>query len=538
MAWPDGEGFPKRRELLFGTRLVPCYSERPATLDAMLRAAVARAPGNEAVVDGERRFTYRELDALVTRAAGALVARGGGAGDRVALVLTNRAEFLIALLAAARIGLVSVPVSAREQRPGITGILADCGAKFLIHDAALADRMPEEGAVPSLVLRLSVGGAAGGAEPFENLLCEAERTLPEVPRNEEDTAVILYTSGTTGKPKGALLAHVNIIHSAMHFEECWRYRDGERAVLAVPASHVTGLVAVLLAMVRVAGCVILMPAFDANAFLALASRERMTTTVLVPAMYNLVLLRGDVSRHDLTCWRIGGFGGAPMPEATVEAMAERLPDLHLLNAYGSTECATIISVVPVGRTRDGLDTVGMCVPCGDLRIVGEDGRECPAGETGEVWIRGPMTIPGYWNREDATRAGFVDGYWRSGDLGALDARGWLRLFDRKGDVINRGGYKIYSVELENALARHPDVVEVAAVAHPDPVLGEKIHVFVTTASAALTAEDVRVFCRAALAEYKVPDHVTLLREALPRNANGKVTKRVLRDRVMGRVAGA
>ncbi|SMH47485.1 class I adenylate-forming enzyme family protein [Azospirillum agricola] len=538
MAWPDGEGFPKRRELLFGTRLVPCYRERPATLDAMVRAAVERAPGSEAVVDGERRFTYRELDALVARIAGALVARGGVAGDRVALVLTNRAEFLIALLAAARIGLVSVPVSAREQRPGITGILADCDAKFLIHDAALADRMPEEGAVPSLVLRLSVGGAVAGAEPFEDLLSEAERPLPEVPRSEEDTAVILYTSGTTGKPKGALLAHVNIIHSAMHFEECWRYRDGERAVLAVPASHVTGLVAVLLAMVRVAGCVILMPAFDANAFLALASRERMTTTVLVPAMYNLVLLRGDVSRHDLSRWRVGGFGGAPMPEATVEAMAERLPDLHLLNAYGSTECATIISVVPVGRTRDGLDTVGMCVPCGDLRIVGEDGRECPAGETGEVWIRGPMTIPGYWNREDATRAGFVDGYWRSGDLGALDARGWLRLFDRKGDVINRGGYKIYSVELENALARHPDVVEVAAVAHPDPVLGEKIHVFVTTASAALTAENVRVFCRAALAEYKVPDHVTLLREALPRNANGKVTKRVLRDRVMGRVAGA
>ncbi|MGF7174071.1 class I adenylate-forming enzyme family protein [Azospirillum doebereinerae] len=532
MAWPDGEGFPKRRELLFGTRLVPCYSERPKTLDAMFRAAVERAPGNEAMVDGARRYSYRDLDAQVTKAAAALAARGAVQGDRLALVLSNRAEFLIALLAATRIGVVAVPVSAREQKPGITGILNDCEARFLVHDAELTDRMPDADAVPSLALRLSVGAAAGAAGRFEDLLDGPDAALPAVAWGEEDTAVILYTSGTTGKPKGALLAHVNIIHSAMHFEECWRFRDGERAVLAVPASHVTGLVAVVLAMVRVAGCVILMPAFDVNGFLALASRERMTNTVLVPAMYNLALLRGDFTRHDLSSWRIGGFGGAPMPEATVEAMAERLPALHLLNAYGSTECATIIAVVPVGHTRACLDAVGMCVPCGDLRVVDEDGRECPPGATGEVWIRGPMTIRGYWNREDATRDSFVDGYWRSGDIGSVDAQGYVRLFDRKGDVINRGGYKIYSVELENALARHPEVVEVAAVAHPDPVMGEKIHVFVIAKSAALTAEDVKAFCRAAVAEYKVPDHVTLLEDALPRNANGKVTKRVLRDRVL------
>ncbi len=532
MAWPDGEGFPKRRELLFGTRLVPCYRDRPPTLDAIFRAAVERRPDAEALVDGERRFTYRDLDAEVSRLAAALAARGAAKGDRMALVLTNRAEFLTALLAAARIGVVAVPISAREQRPGIAGILNDCEASVLLHDAALADRMPPPDEAPSVALRLTAGGPVAGAVAVEDLLAEGAGTSPPaVDQHEEDTAVILYTSGTTGKPKGALLAHVNIIHSAIHFEECWQYGEGERAILAVPGSHVTGLVAVVMAMIRVAGCVIMMPAFDVEGFLSLASRERMTTTVLVPAMYNLALLRGDFARHDLSSWRIGGFGGAPMPEATVEAMAERLPGLHLLNAYGSTECATIISVVPVGHTRACLDSVGMCVPCGDLRVVGEDGREVPAGATGEVWIRGPMTIRGYWRREEATRDSFVDGYWRSGDLGSVDARGYVRLFDRKGDVINRGGYKIYSVELENALARHPDVVEVAAVAHPDPVLGEKIHVFVLPKSDSLTAEEVRRYCRGALAEYKVPDHVTLLRESLPRNANGKVTKRVLRDRV-------
>ncbi|CBS89612.1 class I adenylate-forming enzyme family protein [Azospirillum lipoferum] len=532
MAWPEGTGVPKRRELLFGTRLVPCYSERPATIDAMFRDAVARRPDGEALVDGERRYSYAQLDALVTRAAAALMARGVAPGERMALVLSNRAEFLIALLAAARAGIVAVPISAREQRPGIVGILNDCGASILVHDAALADRMPATEEVPSLALRLSVGGAVEGCRPFEDLL-ESDAALPEKAeaQGEEDTTVILYTSGTTGKPKGALLAHVNIIHSAMHLEECWDYREGERAVLAVPASHVTGLVAVVMSMIRVAGCTVMMPAFDVADFLELASRERMTTTVLVPAMYNLCLLRADFSRYDLSSWRIGGFGGAPMPEATVEAMAERLPDLHLLNAYGSTECATIISVVPIGHTRACLDSVGMRVPCGDLRIIDEQGRECPPGVSGEVWIRGPMTIRGYWNRDDATRDSFVDGYWRSGDIGALDVQGYLRLYDRKNDVINRGGHKVYSVEVENLLVRHADVVEAAVVAHPDPVLGEKIHVFVISKSGSLTEEEVRDFCRANLADYKVPDYVTLLGDALPRNANGKVTKRVLRDRV-------
>lgn len=539
MAWPGGSEIAKRRELLFGTRFVACYRERPPTIDAMFRAALARQPDGEAVVDGDRRLTYRELDRLVARLATALLARGARPGDRMAIVLHNRAEFLVALLAATRSGIVAVPISAREQRPGIASILQDCGASLLIHEAALADRMPSAADVPSLVLRLSVGGAREGSDRLEGLLDgvnegENEPPLLEIadPR-QEDTAVILYTSGTTGKPKGAMLAHVNIVHSAMHFEECWNYGEGERSVLAVPASHVTGLVAVAMTMIRVAGCLILMPAFDVDGFLALASRERMTSTILVPAMYNLCLLRGDFSRYDLSSWRTGGFGGAPMPEATVEAMAQRLPDLHLLNAYGSTECATIISVVPIGHTRACLDSVGMCVPCGDLRIVDEEGRECPPGVSGEVWIRGPMTIRGYWNREEATRDGFVDGYWRSGDIGSVDAQGYLRLFDRKNDVINRGGHKIYSVEVENLLARHPEVVEAAVVAHPDPVLGEKIHVFVIAKSAALTGETVREFCRASLAEYKIPDYVTLLDGSLPRNANGKVTKRVLRDRVMG-----
>ena len=529
MASPWKDRFAKRRELLFGSRLVPCYRDRPASLDAMLRAAVARAPEAEAVVDGARRTTYAALDRAVGRFSAGLAAQGIGVGDRVGLVLANRLEFVVALFAVARLGAISVPIGIRESGPGLTFMLTNCRAAAIVFEASLADRMPSTEACPDLRLRIALGGAVDGALDFAAIDADPSDTPPPV--GEEDGAVILYTSGTTGQPKGAILSHVNIVHSSIHFQECWEFQDGERSILAVPASHVTGLVAIVTSMIRVAGCIVMMRAFDVAAFLALAAAEKMTTTVLVPAMYNLILLRGDLSGLDLSHWRIGGFGGAPMPVASIEAMAERLPALHLLNAYGSTECATIISLVPVGRSRECLDSVGAPVPLGDLRIVDDVGHEVAPGETGEVWIRGPMTIRGYWERDEATKASFVDGYWRSGDIGSLGEDGMLRLFDRKNDVINRGGFKIYSVEVENALARHPGVVEAAAVSHPDPVLGEKLHVFVAAKRDELGADEIRDHCRALLADYKVPDFVTFLADGLPRNPNGKILKRTLRDMI-------
>lgn len=528
MASPWKERFAKRRELLFGSRLVPCYQDRPGSIDVMFRAAVARAPENEAVVDGDQRVSYASLDDQVQKLAEGLSVRGIAQGDRVGILLANRVEFIVALLALSRLGAISVPIGTREAAPGIAFILNNCRANAIIFEAELAERVPAADVVPSMKSWISVGGAASAAEAYEDVLSNG-RAFDPVTINEEDGAVILYTSGTTGQPKGAILSHVNIIHSSMHFQECWEFEDGERAILAVPASHVTGLVAIITSMIKVAGCTIMMRSFDVAAYLSLASSERMTTTVLVPAMYNLILLRGDVAGLDLSAWRIGGFGGAPMPEASIEAMAERLPNLHLLNAYGSTECATIISLVPIGYTRECLDSVGVVVPCGDLRIVDDEGKEVPAGVAGEVWIRGPMTIRGYWERDEATRASFVDGYWRSGDVGSVDVNGLLRLFDRKNDVINRGGYKIYSVEVENVLSRHPGIIEAAAVSHPDPVLGEKLHVFVARKSDDLNEKDIRDFCRSMLADYKVPDFVTFLSDGLPRNPNGKVLKRSLRD---------
>jgi len=520
---------PIRHELRFGDRVVACFADRPGSVHALLVEAVGRNPGGDALVDGTERLSWADLDARVARAAAGLRTRGIGAGDRVALLLGNRTEFVVTLFAALRLGAIAVPLNVRQQTPELLFALNDCGAKLLVHEPDMAGRLPDPTALPALAHRVAVGGA--GAEPFAALLDDGAVAVPE-PVAEEDTAVILYTSGTTGRPKGAMLSHLNIVHSAMHYEVCMGLTSADRSVLAVPASHVTGLAAMIVAMARCTGALVLMPAFKAADFLALAARERMTHTVLVPAMYNLCLLQPDFDRYDLSAWRVGAYGGAPMPPATIEALARKLPGLNLMNAYGATETTSPTTMVPFGWTEAKSGTVGAPVPCAEVRVMDEEGREVPVGEGGEVWIRGPMVVRGYWNRPDANAADFAAGFWRSGDIGSMDADGFLRVFDRRKDVINRGGYKIFSTEVENVLAAHPDVVEAAVVARPCEILGERVHAFVTRSAAGATAEALAAFCARRLSDYKVPETFTIRDTPLPRNANGKLVKTVLRDEVM------
>jgi len=523
MSWTIDETQELQDERLFGDRLVRCFVERPRSVDELLRNAVLRNPAGEAIVDGEDRVSYKDLDKIVDRIAANLRAHGVVKGDRVALFLRNSAAFIELLLAAARIGAITVPINVREQTPELAYVLNHSAAKVLIHEANLNERLPE---AKSIEHRFSAGGVAESASPFEDLLADTP-VPPAVSVHEEDVAVILYTSGTTGKPKGAMLTHVNIAHSVMHFELCMGLTASERSIMAVPASHITGLIANILTMIRTAGCTLVLREFDVDDFLNLAARERMTHTLMVPAMYNLCLLRADLGEHDLGAWRIGGYGGAPMPEATILSLAEKLQGLVLVNAYGSTETCSPSTLMPPGDTAAHPGSVGKAVPCAEIKIVDGQGIEVPRGDAGEIWIKGPMIVPGYWNDPAKTVAEFSESYWRSGDVGSMDDEGFVRLHDRIKDVINRGGYNVYSAELENTLSFHPDIIECAAVAQPDEILGEKIHVFARTRSQETSTEQLRQFCSDRLADYKMPDFV-ILDEPLPRNANGKILKEVLR----------
>ncbi|HET7671005.1 MAG TPA: class I adenylate-forming enzyme family protein, partial [Burkholderiales bacterium] len=421
-----------REERHFGDRIVRCFAERPRSVYDAFLAAVRARPGAEALVCGATRLSYGQLAERAGRVAAWLASAGVRKGDRVALLLGNRVEFATALLGILHLGAIAVPIGTRLQNPEIEYIVGHCGARVLLHESSLA-------------ARVSGVAAARFHEPF----AEGDSAPPAAGVEEEDTAIILYTSGTTGRPKGAMLTHFNIVHSLLHFQYCMGLGPQDRTMLAVPASHVTGVVALMLTAWNAHGALVVMPEFKARDYLELASRERITHTILVPAMYNLCLLDPQFDRYDLSAWRVGGYGGAPMPQATIAALAQKCPSLGLMNAYGATETTSPATMMPPALTAAHSDSVGLTVPCGEIVVA----------ESGELWIRGPMVVPGYWDNPEATAQSFVDGYWRSGDVGSKDAGGFVRVFDRLKDMINRGGYKVFSVEVENVLGHHPAVLE-------------------------------------------------------------------------------
>ena len=525
MDWSQHSIPPMRLESRFGDRVVPAFCDRPKNIWAMIAEAAARNPEAEALVCGDRRMNWREVARQSAQIASGFQKLGLQRDDRIAVLLGNRIEFVLTMFAAARAGLVTVLLSTRQQKPEIAYVLTDCGAKLLIHEAALAERLPESRDVPDLVHRVAVDDQA--TSHFSVLLDHAPSSAPaEV--GEEDTAMILYTSGTTGRPKGAMLAHCNIIHSAMIFVSCLQLTASDRSIAAVPLGHVTGVVANIMTMVRCAGALIVVPEFKAAEYLNVAARERVTYTVMVPAMYNLCLLQTEFDSYDLSSWRIGGFGGAPMPIATIERLDAKIPGLKLVNCYGATETTSPSTMMPGELTASHIDSVGLPCPGTQIIAVGPDGHEVPRGEIGEIWVHGGSVIKGYWNNPTATAGSFTAGFWHSGDLGSIDAQNFVRVFDRQKDMINRGGLKIYSAEVESVLAGHPDVVESAIIAKPCPVLGERVHAVVVTRND-VRSEVLRGWCAERLSDYKVPETIDLTTEPLPRNANGKVMKRQLRE---------
>src|SRR6202790_5062648 len=314
-----------RLEARFGDRVVPAFCERPKSIWAMVSEAAARNPDGEALVCGVRRLTWREVAQRSAQIAAGLRKLGLQRGDRLALLLGNRIEFVLAMFGAAHIGAVTVLLSTRQQKPEIAYVLADCGAKLLIHEATLPDRLPDTSDIPDLKHRISLDDDER-ASHFPDLADNAAVPAPAAV-GEEDTAMILYTSGTTGRPKGAMLAHCNVIHSAMIYEACMKLTSVDRSIAAVPLAHVTGVVANIMSMARCAGTLIIVAEFKAADYLRIASRERVTQTLMVPAMYNLCLLQADFDSYDLSAWRIGGYGGAPMPVATIKMLALKIPGL-------------------------------------------------------------------------------------------------------------------------------------------------------------------------------------------------------------------
>ncbi|MGY6534282.1 MAG: class I adenylate-forming enzyme family protein [Pararhodobacter sp.] len=522
------------RRVLYSDRLVPCYVDCPPNLDRMLAQVAARRGGEPAVSDERRVLSYDDMQARLGGLAAGLAARGIRQGERVVVFAGNGVDFVVALFAIWRAGAIAVPIGTRQTAAELTYMLNQCGAAAVLFDAGLAAQLPVPDAVPSVRLWAAIDDGTPlpeGLPPGTLALDDLCRhpALTKVPQTDaQDVACIMYTSGTTGRPKGAMLPHLAFYHTARNYILRFGYRPDDRMLLVIPGTHISGLLAAIMVMMLIGGCVVCRRQFRAAEVLDVIEAEAITAAIMVPAMYNLLLLEPDLPAHDLSAWRIGHFGGAAMAEVTIQRLAQVLPGLSLYNGFGSTETTSAVTLTKALTVDDPLDTVGTILPCVDIRVMDEAGREVPPGEAGELWIQGPGNAVGYWDNPQATRAGFVGGYWRSGDIGSVDTGNNVRVFDRIKDMINRGGYKVYCVELENVAQAYPGVVEAAAVPSPCPVLGERVHLFLH-ARKTIDEAALRDHCRIHLADYKTPDFITQLPQPLPRNLNGKLSKAPLRE---------
>ena len=504
-------------------RVVTCYPIRAANLAAQIATVAAERPDVIAVVEGDERLSYGELWVQGGSLAALLGAGGVSAGDRVAVMLANGVDAILAVVAILRLGAVLVAVGTRSRAAELSYICADCAPTAIIHGSEFADVIAAATTAPKV--RYDVSGTA-----WQTAIARGDTPPRVAPAEEEALFAILYTSGTTGKPKGAMLTHLGAVHSCLHWRDSFDLSDDERTLVCVPWAHVSGLCGVVMPFLYLGGTLIMLPDFKRRDALELAQRERITHALMVPAMYGLCLLEKDLDDFDLKSWRIAAYGGAPMPEPTITRFAGAFPWLAMCNAYGATETTSPATIMPPGEGTAHADSVGRVVACGDIRVMDEAGHEVPPGTDGELCIAGPMVVPGYWGNPEATAASFANGYWKSGDIGSIDADGYVRIADRKKDMIIRGGFKVYPAEVESVLAGLDGVIEAAVVGRSDAMLGEAVVAFVTIKGGGLTSHTIRAWCAERLSDYKVPADVVIETAALPRNANGKIQKETLRTR--------
>jgi fatty-acyl-CoA synthase len=480
-------------------------------------------------LDGE--VTNAGLLSRVNALATGLLERGVRRGDVVALLLPNRVEFLEAVYAVNRIGAAFLPLNIRLAPAEWEYILANSEAVAIVADAEfVAHLAPVLPRLPRLTARIVVGQPGPDDwDGYQEVLDTHDGVhVPVVDLEAGALQRLMYTSGTTSRPKGVCISHANLFAKNLGLMIEFGLTDRDVTAVAGPLYHVGALDMGGLATLHAGGSLVLQRRFEAPALIELMAKHRATTVWLAPAMVNALLQDGGLGRADLTSLRVILSGGEKMPEARLKQILDLLPGVWFADAYGLTETVSSDTFVPRDFVRAKLGSVGKPLPHHRVRVGDDQGFDVPRGSVGEVLIRGPKVFSGYWRDPDATERAFVDGWFRSGDLGRLDEDGFLYIEDRKKDMIVSGGENIASPEVERVLYEHPDIIEVAVVGHPDERWGEVPHAFVVLRDdATLTAVDVGDFCRGKLAKFKIPAYTTIV-DALPRTASGKVIKLELR----------
>jgi fatty-acyl-CoA synthase len=484
------------------------------------RALLDRA--KPALICGERRLSFVELDTLAARMAGLLAAKGIGHGDRIAVLLKNGIEFCALYHAVARLGAVLCPINWRLAAPEIAFILEHSEARLLVFDAEFNDAVDALPALPALRHHLLFGG--DGDIPAE-IADHAPFTAP-CPAGPDDPLLLVYTSGTTGRPKGAILSQAHMFWSSATMAYTLDYHRGDVGLIPVPLFHVGGLSFATL-FVHIGATAVLMPAWEADAALALIGREGINHFFAVAAMLEGLAQAPGYQDADLSSLRWAMSGGAPVPVELIHRFAER--GIPVIQTYGATETAGPAVVVDIPNAVAKAGAAGLPFFHTDLRIVDETGAALPANQPGEIHIRAPHVSAGYWRDDEATAQAFDGAWFRSGDIGRIDADGYLWVLDRKKDLIVSGGENVYPAEVERVLAGHPAIAEIAVIGAPDPRWGETVcAVVVPAAGAAPTLEALARHCAGSLARYKHPRKLVIRDTPMPRNATGKILKHELR----------
>jgi acyl-CoA synthetase (AMP-forming)/AMP-acid ligase II len=506
------------------------YPDRPEHVRAMLSDAVAWAPQREAFVypEYDRTDTYRQLSARIDDLAAGLVDAGVGAGDIVSVLLSNGPAFVETFFACARIGAITAPVNTRVSPRELSYLLDDANPAVLVTEAELASLVADAEYEPAPGSYFVVEpGLDGEGRPYDALF-GTDATVPKPDTSEFDVRTIMYTSGTTGQPKGCLISEFNLVNSAINYQTSFGTDDGMRSLVTVPLFHGAGLVSNVLHTVRGAGTCVVYDGIGPNTFLSAIETYGIEFTLTVPTTYVLAMSQGSPEEYDLSSLEIAAHGGAPMPTENVRRLREVFPGVDLCDAYGTTETtAGLVTMCPDEYTDERAETIGLPAPPVELAVVDDDRQPMGPGEVGELAIRGPIVISQYRNRPEATAEAFANGWHYTGDLATIDESGFVELKGRSRDKIVRGGENIYVLDIEEVLTSHEKVLEASVTGFPDAVLGERVlAAVVPKPDTRLTEDELREHALDRLSDYKIPEVFRIVDE-LPKNPGGKVLKKEL-----------